>query len=853
MRALFAEGVDEMYIPLAVEGLPTMVHLSVFLFFGGLVIFLFHVDHRVFGSVIWWIVLFAVVYGLITVMPIVRYNSPYCAPLSRPAWFLYAGMIYVFSKLLVSRSGASESWQHSKDRYHRWMLGGVEKAAEEMVSEDSERSSKIDIRIFDWTIGVLGDDESLEKFFEAIPGFFSSKLVNHFEGDFPKDTLKKFWSALNGFMDRTLSSNSVVESVKTRRVIICRDIMSTIPHPFVSVERLQATESISDALRDDGPWEKLFEAVPRFFGSEQVNGSDEHFPDELRIKFNQAFSGFMDRTFSSSSVTDSLRGGRLVICLGASHAASGFDGVSQILWYILSGRWPELLQSVEVGHSLHCWGNNNDERFTPDVRRIVAQIVVGVRERNDRWISLIEAEYGIEGHVLREYIDHGDSVLLSILIHTTRQAFHSGSWTPWILSSLSEFNIRDTSPELRHAFCALWNDIVRKAWNEKGSTSIPIRILRDLRHAYLALHQGADAEFSASTNHFDPVLRQPLSYRLCNAASHVATSLTVPHLTQLEQSPIASPPHPSPLEGGHTSDGSIASQPAEEANVIAESPSSTDYTPDPSHSHGFTSPPLTTNSVYITQTTLIPDHSVPEGIGTAITSDPDLLVPDEASALLATEIAATGSVWFDERTRQRHTSESGESSLAPATPSPISQHPDLVPATIAPFTGPDQPFVPDPRDDLDAVRQHTTSSAILSYPLEGNKRQDTVAPCARPDINEIPSTINSIPWSITTATPIILISDTQWSPPALSSGMTAAESPSPAEFAQIQIPHAIRSPSSSVTSASSYILPQVTSGIGTPNPHDDIHDLNPPVPTTLLPHLNQLALPAPCHVRTRHR
>ena len=693
MRALFAEGVEKMYISWAVEGLPTLVHLSVFLFFGGLVIFLFNVDHRVFGSVIWWIVLFSIVYLLITVMPIVRYNSPYSAPLSRPAWFLYVGMIYVFLKVLVSRGGTFESWRHLKDRYHRWMLGGVEKAAEEMVSEDPERSSKIDIRIFDWTTGALGDDESLEKFFEAIPGFFSSKLVNHFESDFPEDTLKKFWCALNGFMNRTLTSNSVVESVKTRRVTICRDIMSTIPYPFISFERLQATESISDALHDDGPWEKLFEAVPAFFGSELVSGPDEHFPNELRTKFNQAFSGFMDRTFSSSSVSDSLRGGRLVICLGAAYAASSFDGVSQILWYILSGRWPELLQSVEVGHSLHFWGNSNDERFTPDVRRIVAQIVVGVRERNDRWISLIEAEYGIEGHFLREYVGHGDSVLLSILIHTTRQAFHSGSWTPWILSSLSEFNIRDTSPELRHAFCALWNDIVRKAWDEKGSTSIPVRILRDLRHAYLALHQGADSAFSASTNHFDPVLRQPLSYRLCNVASHVATSLTVPHLTQPEQSPIASPPHPSPspIEGNHNSDGSITSQQAEEANVIAESFSSTDHTPDPSHAQGSSSPPLATNSVYITQTTFIPDHSIPEGIGTAITSDPDLFVPDEAPAplaALAAEVAATDSMWFDDRTRQRHTSESGESSLVPVTPL-ISHHPDLVqvPATIVPSTG----------------------------------------------------------------------------------------------------------------------------------------------------------------------
>jgi hypothetical protein len=71
-------------------------------------------------------------------------------------------------------------------RYHGWMLGGVEKATEETVSA---RSSKIDIRIFDWTIGVLGDDDSLEKFFEAIPGFFSSNLVGHLESDFPGDIL----------------------------------------------------------------------------------------------------------------------------------------------------------------------------------------------------------------------------------------------------------------------------------------------------------------------------------------------------------------------------------------------------------------------------------------------------------------------------------------------------------------------------------------------------------------------------------------------------------------------------------------------------------------------------------------
>ena len=251
MRAFFADGVDNMRIPWAVEGLPMLLHLSVFLFFGGVVIFLFNIDHAVFSAVIWWIGLFSIVYGLITVTPIIRHDSPYYAPLSRSAWFLYSGMKCVLSKALFKRhlvfsGGRLVSWE---DRCHAWMLGGVEKAAEDTVFD---WSSDIDTRIFDWTIGVLGDDDSLEKFFEAIPGFFNSKLVKHLEIDFPKDILNRFWSTLDGFMKRTLSSNLVMESVKARRVNICKDIMSMIPCPDyfalkdhcdqvpVSMERLQA-------------------------------------------------------------------------------------------------------------------------------------------------------------------------------------------------------------------------------------------------------------------------------------------------------------------------------------------------------------------------------------------------------------------------------------------------------------------------------------------------------------------------------------------------------------------------------------------------------------------------------------
>ena len=229
MRAFFANGVDEMHVPWAVEGLPTLLHLSLFLFFGGLAIFLFNVDQEVFTCVVSWIGLFSALYGLVTLLPSIRHDSPYNTPLSIPAWFLYSRMQYLALKcqVLIHYRGGYQRYQMER-RLESWKLEGVEKKAEESAEE---LSSEIDVRILGWTISALGDDDSLEKFFEAIPGFFNSKLVKDLERNLSVSLLKTFCGALDGFMRRTLSSNSVAETVKSRRNIICRDIAGIMPCP----------------------------------------------------------------------------------------------------------------------------------------------------------------------------------------------------------------------------------------------------------------------------------------------------------------------------------------------------------------------------------------------------------------------------------------------------------------------------------------------------------------------------------------------------------------------------------------------------------------------------------------------
>jgi hypothetical protein len=232
MRAFFADGVGKMHIPWAVEGLPMLLHLSLFFFFGGLVIFLFNIDHSVFISVALWVGLFSIMYGLITLLPIIWRDSPYYAPLSVPAWFLYASIRYLSYKALASITSTSSGYDQIRERYgylrdcyRDWLLGGVEMAAEETVLK---RSSEIDLRILSWTIGALGDDDSLERFFEAIPGFFNSKIVYGLRESIPKDLTRKLWDALVGFLGRTLSSNSVIDSVKLHRLDISMDAINLI-------------------------------------------------------------------------------------------------------------------------------------------------------------------------------------------------------------------------------------------------------------------------------------------------------------------------------------------------------------------------------------------------------------------------------------------------------------------------------------------------------------------------------------------------------------------------------------------------------------------------------------------------
>ena len=225
IRSFFSEGVEKCLLPWAVETLPALLHISLFLFFTGLVVFLCNVNMTIFELVLSWVGVCTALYGCITLMPIIRHDSPYHTPLSLPAWHIVTGIPYlIFQALrrLTSLTFFSDEvcyrFAFLEESYRHLLAQGMRKTVEEIALNSS---SDIDTRAFMWTFDCLDEDHELEQFFSGLPGLRSSKFVDNL---LPSLTSRQKWKlrrALAGLLDRTFSSDLLLAPVKNRRALIC--------------------------------------------------------------------------------------------------------------------------------------------------------------------------------------------------------------------------------------------------------------------------------------------------------------------------------------------------------------------------------------------------------------------------------------------------------------------------------------------------------------------------------------------------------------------------------------------------------------------------------------------------------
>ena len=219
IRAFFAEGVERLHLPWAVEALPTLLHISLFLFFAGLCVFLFGIHQTIFSVVAACVGLCVVIYAYVTALPILHKDSPYHAPLSTFIWFCITSVRYALFDC-PPRGDTQSFVAHDleEDRHRSGSMHSLVKTAEEYASG---LPADIDYRAVSWTFSSLDQDHELEQFFEGVPGFCNSTAVENPLDGFIKPNSRKLSDSLIGLMNRTLSSSLVPESVKQRRITIC--------------------------------------------------------------------------------------------------------------------------------------------------------------------------------------------------------------------------------------------------------------------------------------------------------------------------------------------------------------------------------------------------------------------------------------------------------------------------------------------------------------------------------------------------------------------------------------------------------------------------------------------------------
>ena len=227
IRAFYRKGVERLHLPWVVEGLPALLHISLFLFFAGLAVFLFSVNRTIFTVVVSLVGLCVVVYAYLTILPITHKDSPYSAPLSVLVSFCFTGIRSVFFRLVDKLpdpipSIVMQLLNRDSRRAHLdgFFSHSMRKTAEQFALK---LGPEVDYDSLLWMFESLDEDKEVEQFFEGVPGLCDSKALPKAQRDFFRrnDNKNILSNALIEFMNRTLSSNLVPDSVKQRRIIIC--------------------------------------------------------------------------------------------------------------------------------------------------------------------------------------------------------------------------------------------------------------------------------------------------------------------------------------------------------------------------------------------------------------------------------------------------------------------------------------------------------------------------------------------------------------------------------------------------------------------------------------------------------
>ncbi|KAF9469699.1 hypothetical protein BDZ94DRAFT_1328504 [Collybia nuda] len=169
ISAFLFKGLEKFKMAALVETIPLLLHISLLLFFAGLIEFLRPVNAAISNIVLGMLVSCAILYILATLIPIFRRNCPYRTPLSGVWWNIMKGL-HLLRRPNLKFGGTMA------------IVGTMAEAREADAIEISPERDRRDLDAMIWTLKSLREDHEFEPFVEVIPkvvaGFdYSAKIL----------------------------------------------------------------------------------------------------------------------------------------------------------------------------------------------------------------------------------------------------------------------------------------------------------------------------------------------------------------------------------------------------------------------------------------------------------------------------------------------------------------------------------------------------------------------------------------------------------------------------------------------------------------------------------------------------
>ena len=201
IRAYMFEGVRKFRMSQAVEAMPLLLHTSVFLFFAGLIEFLFTINNAVARYTLGCVLFFASIYAILTLLPNLRLNCPYRTPLS---WITYYSFQLSGSSLFLAADTMEGVFHGLLMKIWHWLHQDVPGSPDHgptkwrdvleekvrthykrlkhslrwrVVDSAMDAPSSVDKSALHWTLTTLDENQKFEEFAARMPGFFDSSAA----------------------------------------------------------------------------------------------------------------------------------------------------------------------------------------------------------------------------------------------------------------------------------------------------------------------------------------------------------------------------------------------------------------------------------------------------------------------------------------------------------------------------------------------------------------------------------------------------------------------------------------------------------------------------------------------------